>query len=122
MPGLLWPGTTCHSISPMTDDEVNEILDTVEHMLDGVETPNLDTLRRPNGDGHPWPPNNGARCPAQSTGSLRSPGCNPIGVSEPDLTSPGIGGFCVERAQIPTGLVNGAHIGIRRMTRAHGCR
>ena len=76
-------------MSLMTDDEVNEILDTVEHMLDGVETPNLDALRRRNG--HGGPPNNGARCRAQSTGSLRSPDCNPIGVSGPDLTSPGTG-------------------------------
>ena len=120
MPGLLWPGTTCRSMSLMTDDEVNEILDTVEHMLDGVETPNLDALRRRNG--HGGPPNNGARCPAQWTGSLRSPGCNPIGVSGPDLTSPGTGGLCVEHAKIPTGLVNGAHRGVRRMRRAHGCR
>ena len=99
---------------------MNEILDTVEDMLDGVETPNLDTLRRPNG--HGGSPNNGARCAAQSTGSLRSLGCNRIGLSGPDLISPRTGGLCVERAQIPTGLVNGAHIGVRRMTRAPGCR
>lgn len=59
------------------DEEINEMLDILDALLDGIE---LEIY-----DDHGGPANKQTRHGAQSTGSLRSPGCSSRTVSSPSI-------------------------------------
>jgi hypothetical protein len=64
------------------DEEINEMLDILDALLDGIEPENHDD--------HGGPANKQTRHGAQSTGSLRSPACSSRSVTSPTIDSCGI--------------------------------